>query len=219
MNPSPTPNQTAGKLFVDAPVVAVIRIESAEQAVDLAQTLLSNGVKALEITLRTAAAIDAIRRIREALPDALVGAGTVLDATDLARVENAGARFAIAPGATDELYRAARNVELPLITGVATASELMLGLAHGHRYFKLFPAEAVGGLPLLKSFLGPFPQARFIPTGGITPANAPDYLAQPNVIAVGGSWMVPEAAMAGQDWGRIAELARQCGALTQGLSR
>ena len=200
-------------MFADSPVIAVIRIESAERAVDLGATLIEAGVSALEITLRTREACAAIRRIRAELPEALVGAGTVLNRRDLEQVAAAGARFAIAPGATEALYRAGRDFDLPLITGVATASELMLGLEHGHDGFKFFPAAAAGGLNLLKAWAGPFPQARFIPTGGISPANAADYLALPNVIAVGGSWMVPEDAIAAGDWSRIARLAASCKAL------
>jgi len=210
MSHSPSAAPSIAGMFADSPVIAVIRIESAERAVDLGRALIAAGVQALEITLRTPQACEAIRRIRAELPEALVGAGTVLNRRDLEQVAEAGARFAIAPGATEALYRAGAEVDLPLITGVATASELMLGLEHGHDCFKFFPAEAAGGRKLLQSWAGPFPQARFIPTGGISPTNAPDYLALPNVVAVGGSWMVPEDAIAAGDWARIASLAGSC---------
>jgi len=210
MNRPSRPGPPISSLFEHSPIIAVIRIESAMRAVDLAGTLIEAGVKALEITLRTASACEAIRRIRTELPEALVGAGTVLNRSDLERVAQAGACFAIAPGGTETLYRAAADSEMPLITGVATASELMYGLERGHDCFKFFPAQAAGGIDLLKAWSGPFPQARFIPTGGITPDNAAQYLALPNVVAVGGSWMVPEDAIAAADWPRLAALARGC---------
>lgn len=201
------------QLFSACPVIAVIRIESADRAVDLARTLVDAGLSALEITLRTPAACEAIRRIRAEVPQARVGAGTVLNARDLERVAHAGARFAIAPGCTGALYRAAAGISLPLVPGVATASEIMAGLEQGHEHFKFFPAQAAGGTELLKAWSGPFPNARFIPTGGITLANAPSYLGLANVLAVGGSWMVPEDAIAAADWPRIASLARACQSL------
>lgn len=200
--------------FTHCPVIPVIRIESADRAVDLARTLADAGLVNIEITLRTPAAYSAIERIRVEVPEAVVGAGTVLNADDLERVAGAGARFAIAPGCTDALYRAAADSSLPLVPGVATASEIMRGLEHGHRAFKFFPAGPAGGAALLKAWAGPFANVRFIPTGGITIDNAPSYLALANVIAVGGSWMVPEDAIGQGDWTRIAALARACRALT-----
>ncbi|MFP4335869.1 MAG: bifunctional 4-hydroxy-2-oxoglutarate aldolase/2-dehydro-3-deoxy-phosphogluconate aldolase [Wenzhouxiangella sp.] len=197
------------------PVIPVVRIESAERAVGLARTLVDAGLSTIEITLRTPAACAAIARIRAEVPEALVGAGTVLNGDDLDRVSEAGARFAIAPGCSDALYQAAANTSLPLLPGVATASEIMRGLDHGHEIFKFFPAQSAGGISLLKAWAGPFPKVRFVPTGGITPANAPDYLRLGNVLAVGGSWMVPEEAIAVGDWAQIAALAQACAALAR----
>jgi len=196
--------------FTACPVVPVIRIDSAEQAVGLARTLVDAGLPTIEITLRTPVACSAIERIVAEVPAAVVGAGTVLNAEDLRRVVAAGARFAIAPGCTDALYRAAAETSLALLPGVATASEIMRGLEYGHQTFKFFPAEPAGGSALLKAWAGPFANVRFIPTGGITIANAPKYLALPNVIAVGGSWMAPQDAVVAGDWPRIAQLARSC---------
>lgn len=203
-------------LFSEIVVIPVIRIESSERAVDLARTLVDAGLSMLEITLRTPAALEAIERIASEVPEAVVGAGTVLSASDLNRVARAGARFAIAPGCTQTLYRESSDMPLPLIPGVATISEVMLGMEHGYEHFKFFPAEAAGGTAMLKAWAGPLPQARFVPTGGITIDNAPSYLALSNVLAVGGSWMVPEDAIEAGDWTRIAGLARACAGLRVG---
>lgn len=200
-------------VFDRAPVIPVLSIARLEQAVPLARCLVDAGLPVLEITLRTEVALDAIRAIAGAVEGALVGAGTVLNATDLANVVEAGARFAISPGATDALYAAAEGAPIPLIAGVATASELMRGLEHGHRRFKFFPAETSGGVAALKSLAGPFANVRFCPTGGIDAARAPSYLALPNVATVGGSWMVPAAALEAGDWEAIARLARAAAAL------
>ena len=143
----------------------------------------------------------------------MVGAGTVLDEAALRAVTEAGALFAIAPGSTEILYAAAENAEIPFLPAVSTASELMRGLEHGHRRFKFFPAESSGGIPALKSFAGPFSDVRFCPTGGIDAASASAYLALPNVITVGGSWMVPKKAIDARDWATIAELSRDCARL------
>lgn len=205
--------QRIDQVLARAPVVPVLSIERAEDAVPLARALVDGGLPVLEVTLRTEAAIGAIRAIREQVPDASVGAGTVLTARDLSAVEAAGATFAISPGATDALYAAASDARIPLLPGIATASELMHGLELGYQRFKFFPAESSGGIAALKSFAGPFAQAKFCPTGGIDVAKAPAYLALPNVITVGGSWMVPADALASGDWQRIATLAREAAAL------
>jgi 2-dehydro-3-deoxyphosphogluconate aldolase/(4S)-4-hydroxy-2-oxoglutarate aldolase len=147
------------------------------------------------------------------VPGAIVGAGTVLTAADLAAVEAAGASFAISPGGTDSLYDASKHAGIPLLPGIATASELMRGLEHGWTRFKFFPAESSGGIPALKGFAGPFAQVKFCPTGGIDAAKAPGYLALPNVITVGGSWMVPGDALKARDWARIGDLAKAAAAL------
>ena len=200
-------------VFARAPVLPVLAIERIDDAVPLARTLVEAGLPVLEVTLRTDCAIGAIARIARELPDAVVGAGTVLTPEDLIAVGEVGATFAISPGATEPLYAVAREVALPWIPAVATASEVMVGLDHGHRRFKFFPAEAAGGVPALKGFAGPFPQVRFCPTGGIDAERAPRYLALPNVATVGGSWMVPGDALAARDWDRIGTLAREAAAL------
>ena len=196
-----------------APVLPVLAIERLDDAVPLARALLEAGLPVLEVTLRTDCAIGAIARIARELPDVVVGAGTVLTPEDLIAVGEVGAAFVISPGATDALYEAAAGIAMPWIPAVATASEVMVGLDHGHRRFKFFPAEAAGGVAALKGFAGPFPQVRFCPTGGIDGERAPRYLALPNVATVGGSWMVPGDALAARDWARIGALAREAAAL------
>ena len=196
-------------LLSRAPVLPVLAIERLDDAVPLARALVEAGLPVLEVTLRTDCALAAIARIVADVPGACVGAGTVLDAGDLAAVEAAGAAFAISPGATESLYAAARHAAIPWIPAIATASELMRGLEHGHRRFKFFPAESSGGTAMLRAFSGPFPQARFCPTGGIDAASAPRYLALENVITVGGSWMVPADTLAARDWERIGALSRR----------
>lgn len=205
--------QRADAVFALAPVIPVITIERLDDALPMARALVDNGLRTLEVTLRTPVALEAIERIVNAIPDACVGAGTVLSAKDLDAVAKAGARFAISPGATDALYDAASNSAVPLIPGIATASELMRGLERGWRRFKFFPAESSGGVSALKGFAGPFAQARFCPTGGIDAAKAPSYLALPNVACVGGSWMLPADALKARDWVRIGDLAREAAAL------
>lgn len=206
-------NQLVDAVFDLAPVIPVLAIDRIEDAVPLCRALVDNGLPVLEITLRTACALDAIREVARELPDACVGAGTVLTADDLAKVWEAGARFAISPGVTETLYRAAAQSPVPLIPGIATAGELMHGLEHGWRRFKFFPAEASGGIAALKGFAGPLPMARFCPTGGIDAGKAPAYLALPNVACVGGSWMVPNDAIKAGDWARIGTLAREASQL------
>lgn len=206
-------SQQVDAVFALAPVVPVITIARLEDALPLARALADNGLPVLEVTLRTACALEAIALIARELPNACVGAGTVLNARDLDAVAQAGARFAISPGATDTLYRAAAECPIPLIPGIATASELMRGLEHGWQRFKFFPAESSGGVAALKGFGGPFAHVRFCPTGGIDAAKAASYLAVPNVACVGGSWMLPADALAAGDWERIGGLAREAAAL------
>ena len=210
------PEQIARRLdevLQQAPVVPVLAIDRLEQAAPLARALAEGGLPVLEVTLRTPVALDAMRRIRIEVPSAIVGAGTVLTPADLAAVEEAGAAFAIAPGATSTLYAAARTCGIPFLPGIATASELMAGLEQGCTRFKFFPAESAGGVAALRGCAGPFPQVRFCPTGGIDAAKAPAYLALKNVITVGGSWMVPGDALAAGDWARIGALAKEAAAL------
>jgi len=196
-------------ILTSGPVVPVMVIEQLEQAVPLAQALLVGGVKILEITLRTEVAVGAIARIAAQLPEAIVGAGTVTNPEQLAAVTAAGAHFAISPGLTPELLVAANAGPIPLIPGISTVSEMMVGMAHGLQQFKFFPAEAAGGIKMLKAISGPFPYITFCPTGGIAADNYREYLALPNVACVGGSWLVPKDAVANGDWQRITELAAQ----------
>jgi 2-dehydro-3-deoxyphosphogluconate aldolase / (4S)-4-hydroxy-2-oxoglutarate aldolase len=198
------------------PVVPVIVLDDPAAAVPLANALLEGGVRVLEITLRTPAALEAIRRVRAEVPDAVVGAGTVLTPASLAEVGELGAAFAVSPGVTPALLEAASRSPVPLLPGAATASEVMALLDRGYRHMKLFPAEQVGGAPLLAALASPLPEARFCPTGGIDAEKAKVYLALPNVACVGGSWIVPREAIARGDWARIAALAREAVA---GLAR
>lgn len=195
------------------PVIPVLVIERAEDAVPLARALLAGGVRTLEITLRTPVALEAIRRIAAEVEGALVGAGTVLNVRDLQAAKAAGATFAVSPGLTEALAHASGHEGLPLLPGVATGSEIMLGLDLGLTRFKFFPAETSGGAPAVKAFGGPFARVRFCPTGGITTKNAADYLGLPNVVCVGGSWLAPADAVEAGDWARIEGLAREAAGL------
>lgn len=195
------------------PVIPVIAIDELAHAVALAHALVAGGVRVLEVTLRTPVALAAIEAIARAVPDALVGAGTLRTPADARAAAAAGARFAVSPGYTPALAAACRDAGLPLLPGVATASEVMAAGADGLSFLKLFPAAAVGGLPLLKALAGPFADVVFCPTGGITPDNAPQFLAQPNVAVVGGSWLTPAEALRARDWPRVTALARAAAAL------
>nr|WP_296018249.1 bifunctional 4-hydroxy-2-oxoglutarate aldolase/2-dehydro-3-deoxy-phosphogluconate aldolase [uncultured Acidovorax sp.] len=197
------------------PVIPVIVIDRVEDALPLAEALLAGGVKVLEVTLRTAAGLPAIETIARNLPEAVVGVGTVLNADDARRASEAGARFAVSPGYTSEVGSACKRLDLPLLPGVATSSEIMAALADGFSFLKLFPAEAAGGIPLLKAWASPFGQVSFCPTGGISQATAANYLALPNVRCVGGSWLTPGDAMRAGDWARITQLARETQALRE----
>ena len=199
-----------------APVVPVVVIEDAADAVPLARALVAGGLPAIEVTLRTPAALEAIREIAREVPGAVVGAGTVIRPGQVAEAVAAGSRFLVSPGWTDLLLEAMRASGVPFLPGVSTASEVVALLERGVREMKFFPAQAAGGTAYLKSLSGPLPQARFCPTGGIGPACAPDYLALPNVGCVGGSWMLPQDAVAARDWGRIEELARLAAGLSAG---
>lgn len=189
------------------PVVPVIVIQKIEHAVPLAQALLAGGIKVLEVTLRSDIAIEAIRQISQQVPEAIVGAGTVASAEDLEAVTEAGGVFAISPGLTPKLLTAANEGPIALIPGISTASELMFGMEMGYTEFKFFPAEAAGGVKMLKSIGGPFPHITFCPTGGISLQNFKEYLALTNVACVGGSWVVPAPAMDAEDWQSITTLA------------
>ncbi|MFF4499507.1 bifunctional 4-hydroxy-2-oxoglutarate aldolase/2-dehydro-3-deoxy-phosphogluconate aldolase [Streptomyces sp. NPDC001401] len=208
----------ASSLLDLAPVVPVVVIEDAADAVPLARALVAGGLPAIEVTLRTPAALDAIRAIAGAVPDAVVGAGTVITSEQVTESVAAGARFLVSPGWTDVLLEAMRASGVPFLPGVSTTSEVVALLERGVRDMKFFPAQAAGGTAYLKSLAGPLPQARFCPTGGIGPANAPDYLVLPNVGCVGGTWMLPADALAARDWGRIESLAREAAGLKQAVS-
>ena len=192
-----------------SPVIPVITIERAEDAVPLARALVAGGLRLLEITLRTPVARTAAEAIIANVPDAIVGIGTVLSKRDLELASEIGAQFALSPGATSALLEAAAAQDLPFIPGIATSSELMAALAHGFDVMKFFPAVPAGGIATLAALSGPFPQVRFCPTGGIGEANAQEWLAQPNVIAVGGSWLTPAADMQAGAWNLITERVRR----------
>jgi 2-dehydro-3-deoxyphosphogluconate aldolase / (4S)-4-hydroxy-2-oxoglutarate aldolase len=196
-------------LLRSGPVVPVITLERVEDAVPLARALVAGGLRLLEITLRTPAAADAAAAIIRDVPDAIVGIGTVLTPKDLERAQALGARYALSPGATPDLLDAASRSEMPFIPGIATASELMAALAHGFQTVKFFPAVAAGGIPALKALAGPFPQARFCPTGGVDEKNAKDWLALPNVVAIGGSWICPVSDIRAQAWDGITAKAQR----------
>lgn len=191
-----------------APVVAVVVIERVEDAAPLAHALVAGGIRAIEVTLRTPVALDAIRAIADAVDGACVGAGTVLRAADFDAAVRAGARFTVSPGSTDLLLAAAENIETPWLPGAATASEALALFERGYRLQKFFPAAAIGGVEHLRSLAGPLPGIRFCPTGGIDTASASRHLALPNVVCVGGSWLTPRDLVAAQDWPAIENLAR-----------
>ncbi|MGW4023242.1 bifunctional 4-hydroxy-2-oxoglutarate aldolase/2-dehydro-3-deoxy-phosphogluconate aldolase [Streptomyces sp. NPDC005009] len=213
---SPLPSSDSSSVLDLAPVVPVVVIEDAADAVPLARALVAGGLPAIEVTLRTPAAPDAIRAIAGEVPDAVVGAGTVITPEQVDEAVAAGARFLVSPGWTDVLLDAMRASGVPFLPGVSTVSEVVALLERGVREMKFFPAQAAGGTTYLKSLAGPLPQARFCPTGGIGPDSAPEYLALPNVGCVGGSWMLPADAVAARDWGRVEALARAAAGLSAG---
>ena len=197
------------KILSSAPVVPVVVIEKLEDAAPLARALYNGGLKALEITLRTPIAAEAVKLMKEAVPEAYVGTGTVIDkATFNASVE-AGADFMVSPGVNDELLALAKESDIPFLPGAATPSEVMKLASQGFKFLKFFPAEAAGGTAMLKSIGGPLPQVTFCPTGGISLDTAPNYLALKNVICVGGTWMLDKQLIENKDWQAIEALARQ----------
>jgi 2-dehydro-3-deoxyphosphogluconate aldolase/(4S)-4-hydroxy-2-oxoglutarate aldolase len=205
-----TPKQEKlAALFEQATIIPVLTIERLEDAVPLAMALVAGGVRTLEITLRTPVAIESANAIMAHVPDAVVGIGTILNADDLARAEGIGARFGISPGATPDLLKAAAASALPFAPGIATASELMLALSHGFNLVKFFPAEQSGGIKALRALAGPFPDVRFCPTGGIGEANAASWLGEPNVVAVGGSWLCPAADIRSGNWAGITAICNR----------
>ena len=196
-----------------APVIPVLTIQVLEHAVPLAQALVRGGLRVLEVTLRSACALDAIRAMRAAVPEAIVGGGTLTRARDFSDCAAAGAQFGVTPGLTAELIAAAVNAGFPLLPGIMTPGELISARAAGFEACKLFPAQQAGGVGMLKALGGPFPDHVFCPTGGVSRANAAEYLALPNVLCVGGSWITPAVAMASGDWAAIESLARDAASL------
>lgn len=198
-----------------APIVPVLVVEDVAHAAPLARALVAGGLPALEVTLRTPAALDVIAAMAE-VEGGVVGAGTLLTPDDVKAAKAAGARFGVSPGATDALLDAAEAHDLPLLPGAASASEAMRLFERGYTVMKFFPAEAAGGAAFLKSLASPLPAIRFCPTGGVTPGNAEDYLSLPNVLCAGGSWVAPKPAMVAGDWAGIEALAREAARLGRG---
>lgn len=198
-----------------AGIVPVLVIDHVDDALPLAQALVEGGLNVLEVTLRTEAALAAVTEIAKHLPDAHVGTGTVLNGDDVRRSVDAGATFMVSPGSTEQLLDAAEVSPIPLLPGAANPSQVMHLLERGYHYQKFFPAEAAGGVPMLKSIGGPLPQVKFCPTGGIGPANVADYLALPNVVCVGGSWMASAKLVKEKNWAEITRLAAEAKALSQ----
>lgn len=211
-----TPPSGLAAILAVAPVVPVVIVETIEDAVPLARALVQGGLPVIEVTLRTPIALDAVRAIAAEVEDAIVGVGTVLDPAQLAASERAGARFAVSPGHTPRLLDAAAQSNLPLLPGIATASEAIALIERGYAFAKFFPAEPAGGHAYLSALASPLPQLRFCPTGGITPESAPRYLALPNVVCVGGSWMLPRQRIAAKDWAAITTASRAAAALVRG---
>ncbi|NLU70152.1 bifunctional 4-hydroxy-2-oxoglutarate aldolase/2-dehydro-3-deoxy-phosphogluconate aldolase [Streptomyces sp. HNM0574] len=212
---SPAPSAPAPSVLDLAPVVPVVVIKDAADAVPLARALVAGGLPAIEVTLRTDAALDAIRAIAEEVPEAVVGAGTVIAPEHVTAAVDAGARFLVSPGWTPRLLESMRGSGVPFLPGVSTTSEVVALLEQGVTEMKFFPAEAAGGTAYLKSLSSPLPQARFCPTGGIDEAKAPGYLALPNVGCVGGTWMLPADALDAKDWPRVQRLAAGAAALSR----
>lgn len=196
-----------------APVIPVLTISEATHAVPLARALVAGGLNVLEITLRTPIAISALEAIRKAVPEAIVGVGTLTKAVDFAAAGRAGAQFGVTPGLTSELAAAARGARFPLLPGVMTPTELIAARHAGFNALKLFPAEQAGGVGMLRALAAPFPDVAFCPTGGITRQSAPQYLALPNVLSVAGSWLAPASLIERGDWAGIEELARDAASL------
>jgi 2-dehydro-3-deoxyphosphogluconate aldolase/(4S)-4-hydroxy-2-oxoglutarate aldolase len=199
---------TSQEVFNQGPVVPVLVIDKVEDALPIAEALIAGGINVLEVTLRTEAAMDVIRTIAEALPEAYIGAGTVTNREQLKAVTDAGAKFAISPGLTADLLKAGKEGSIPLIPGISNISDLMKAKDAGYDHLKFFPAEAAGGVKALKSIGGPFPDIVFCPTGGISPSNYKEYLALPNVKCCGGSWLAPTDAIENKQWSIITDLAK-----------
>ncbi|HTI24559.1 MAG TPA: bifunctional 4-hydroxy-2-oxoglutarate aldolase/2-dehydro-3-deoxy-phosphogluconate aldolase [Kutzneria sp.] len=204
---------TPAELLELSPVMPVVVLDDVAHAVPVAEALLRGGIRVIEVTLRTPAALGSIERIAAAVPELVVGAGTVTAPEHAKQAVDAGSRFIVTPGSTDALLDAVAATGLPFLPGVSTVGEAMRAAERGCSVLKFFPAEAAGGAAYLKSIYGPLPGLRFCPTGGITVSSAPDYLALPNVGCVGGSWLTPKDALAAGDWQRVEELAAAAAAL------
>jgi 2-dehydro-3-deoxyphosphogluconate aldolase/(4S)-4-hydroxy-2-oxoglutarate aldolase len=204
---------TASELLRIGPVIPVIVLDDVASAVPLARALVAGGIRVLEVTLRTPVALDAVRAIARDVTDAIVGVGTITRAEEITSALAAGARFGVSPGLSPTLIDAARASALPFLPGVMTPSEIIAARTAGSTALKLFPAQQAGGVAMLNALAGPFPDIVFCPTGGITAANAPQYLACANVGCVGGSWLAPKDAITAADWPRITSLARDASAL------
>ncbi|MGR3762149.1 bifunctional 4-hydroxy-2-oxoglutarate aldolase/2-dehydro-3-deoxy-phosphogluconate aldolase [Roseobacteraceae bacterium NS-SX3] len=208
-------SKRAREICALAPIMPVLVVDDTAQARPLAKALVQGGLPALEVTLRTPAALDVIREMAK-VEGGVVGAGTLVTPDDVTAAVEAGAQFGVSPGATDELLEACEAAGLPLLPGAATASEAMRLLARSYGMLKFFPAEASGGVPALKAIGAPLPQISFCPTGGVSPANAGSYLSLPNVVCAGGSWVAPADLVQASDWGRIEALARAASKLPRG---
>ncbi|BEV07632.1 MULTISPECIES: bifunctional 4-hydroxy-2-oxoglutarate aldolase/2-dehydro-3-deoxy-phosphogluconate aldolase [unclassified Methylophilus] len=195
------------------PVIPVIVINKVEDAVPMAEALLEGGIKVLEVTLRSPVALQAMEEIAKHVPDAILGSGTVRNLKDAKNSKDVGCQFAVSPGYTSELGKYAREIGLPLLPGVSTGSEIMMANADDYYFLKLFPAVAVGGINLLKGFAGPFADVKFCPTGGVSVESAPQFLALPNVVVCGGTWLTPADAVANKDWAQITKLAKEASAI------
>jgi 2-dehydro-3-deoxyphosphogluconate aldolase/(4S)-4-hydroxy-2-oxoglutarate aldolase len=206
---------TALDVMRDAPVIPVIVLHDVAHAVPMARALRAGGIRMLEVTLRTPQALACMEAIARDVPEAVVGAGTIRSAADVQASVMAGARFGVSPGYTSKVGQACRDAGLPLLPGVATGSEIMMAQEDGLTQLKFFPAVQAGGLAMLKAWQGPFGEVKFCPTGGVTSANAPEFLALSNAACVGGSWLVPNDAIASGDWGRIETLARAAAGLAR----
>lgn len=204
---------TALRVMQHAPVIPVIVLHDVAHAVPMARALVAGGIRMLEVTLRTKQALSCMEAIARTVPEAVLGAGTVRNAADARAAADAGARFAVSPGYTPAIGQACRDLGLPLLPGVATGSEIMLAQDDGWSALKFFPALQAGGIAMLKAWNGPFGDVCFCPTGGVSPSNATEFLALPNVVCVGGSWLVPADALAQGDWARITRLAGEAAAL------
>ncbi|AJY43521.1 bifunctional 4-hydroxy-2-oxoglutarate aldolase/2-dehydro-3-deoxy-phosphogluconate aldolase [Burkholderia humptydooensis] len=207
--------KTIGEIVKLGPVIPVLAFDSVEQGEQVSRALHAGGVKVLEITLRTAAGLEAIKRASELADDIVVGVGTITKPGQCALAKQAGAKFGVSPGLTKEMHEAAVDAGLPLLPGVMTPTDIIVALELGYEIVKFFPAQQAGGVPMLQAFHGPFPALKFCPTGGITAETAPSFLKLPNVVCVGGSWLTPKAALAAQDWAEVTRLAQAASGLAR----